>query len=164
MNTISMPSEVYGEEYRVAVEHLIMNVNLLHESGYDFEDIPKDVLAIYYSDFILLELLDGGTLSFVQTQLPLHPSSEQHIISSLTAIGGAELARLFSHYFVGKSDIDPEEADRAFGVAARSENIAELAGRLMWSSEQIRWKPSPEVNRELAELSLARKLETLKEH
>lgn len=159
-----MPSEVYKGEYRTAVEHLILGVNMLHVAGYEFDEFPSDVRAIYYSDFILLELIDAGTLSFVQNQLPLHPSSQQDIISALTTIGATKIAGLFIQYFFGKSDIDPEEADRKFRSAENSENIEELAGRLMWSSTQIQWKPSSEVNGELAELSLARKLETLKEH
>jgi len=153
-----MASERRDLEYRERVEALIFNANVLHSAGFEFDELPSDVRAIYYSDFILLELLEAGAESFVETQLPLHPATENDVIKALERIGAAETSALFRRYFVGKTEINLLEANDSFAATRKRENVEALADALMLETLQIAWKPEAEVDAELASTVLDRKL------
>lgn len=151
-----MPKKFYEVDYRFAAEELILGINILQESGYEFEDLPADVIAIYYNDFILLELIEGGAAKFQETQLPLHPSTKKDILNGLSRIGAEKLGNVFRQYFVDRDGGDSALIDRFLQEASTTEDVQELNAQLLWTSTQIAWKNDSEVDAEIAELAVAK--------
>ncbi|MEI5681541.1 MULTISPECIES: hypothetical protein [unclassified Mesorhizobium] len=156
MEKFPMPKTVYETDYRSAAEELILGINTLQQSGYEFEEFPADVLAIYYNDFVLLELIEGGAANFQETQLPLHPLTKKDILNGLSRIGAEKLGNVFRQNFVDRDGGDSAVIDRFVKEASQTEDVQELNARLFWTSNQIAWKDDSEVDAEIAELAVAK--------
>lgn len=158
-----MPNEMRQSGYRERAEDLIYFVNFLNVAGYDFDEIPSDVRAIYYSDFVYLRLFKEGARRFASEELPLHPLTERDILDGLVAIGAKSHSEVFRNYFVGQDSIDPDRVDQEFAELAKTEDVELLADRLMLTTKQIEWKSEDAVGAEIARLSLDRRLSASKE-
>lgn len=158
METFPMPSSIRDEHYGLKAEELILGVNLLIAAGYSFDDLPPDVLAIYYSDFFLVEVVERDIAGFREEFMPLSPETERDIAQSLDRIGAGGMKDVFQRHVLAKNIANPSEIDRLIGKAREAENIEKLASNLLDKSTQIEWLEDAEVNARLARLALDRKL------
>ena len=58
MDKFPMSAEARDSDYHVAIGELILTAGMLNNAGYPFEELPEDVVTIYYADFIRQELVD----------------------------------------------------------------------------------------------------------
>ena len=158
METFPMPSAIKDEQYRLKAEELILGVNLLAAAGYSFDDLPPDVLAIYYSDFFLVEVVERDVAGFRAEFLPLSPETERDIAQSLDRIGAIGMKDIFQRDVLAKTVANPADIDMRIAETRKSESIDKLASDLFDRSSQIEWLEDAEVNARLARLALDRKL------
>jgi len=166
MDRIPISLDVRDADYRTAVEELLFAINTLHDAGLDLDEIPDDLMAIYYADFILLELIEAGVGHFRKFQMPLHRLTERDVLSALERIGAVKHRQFFADNILGtRGGIfgfgnTASKADRMLTELGQSENIEELISALLKSTDQIEWVEDAEVNSRLAELTMGQIIRT----
>lgn len=158
METFPMPSAIKGASYDLKAEEVIFGVNLLVAAGYSFDDLPPDVLAVYYADFFLVEVVGRGVANFREEFLPLSRETERDIASALTRVGATGMKDILQRHVLAGSVSDSGKIDRQIATALKTEDVAELASELLDRTLQIEWLPDAEVTARLARLALDRKL------
>lgn len=158
METLPMPSAIRDREYGLRAEELILGVNLLVAAGYSFDDLPPDVLSVYYADFFIVEVVERGVASFREEFLPLSRETERDIASALNRVGATGMKDVFQRYVVTRSVPDPAKVDGLIATALQTENVVELTSNLLNQTAQIEWLDDAVVTARLARLALDRKL------
>lgn len=160
MDKFPMSLDVRDADYRTAVEELIFSVNTLEASGLEFDDIPADVLSVYYADFVLLELVEAGVGEFRDNQLPMNPLTERDVLAALDRIGAPGHRKFFADVILGAREripglrISASKADRMLADIGQTENLEELTGALLKNTDQIEWIEDGAVDSRLAELAM----------
>ncbi len=158
METFPMPSAVKDSSYGLKAEELILGVNLLMAAGYSFDDLPPDVLSVYYADFFIVEVVERGVANFREEFLPLSRETERDIASARTRVGATGMKDIFQRYVLARSVMDPAKVDGLIATALKTENVAELTSNLLDRTSQIEWLDDVEVSARLDRLALDRKL------
>ncbi|MAZ18586.1 MAG: hypothetical protein CL535_19945 [Ahrensia sp.] len=162
MDKFPMSAEARDSDYHVAIGELILTAGMLNNAGYPFEELPEDVVTIYYADFIRQELVDAGVKHFRKNHMPMHTDAEQGALAALERIGAMRHREFFADAILGAPrglfgyGISASKADGMLAEAGRSENVAALIYELLRASEQIEWMEGDESDMKVAELMLDR--------
>ena len=162
MDKFPMSAEARDSDYLVAIGELILTAGMLNHAGYAFEELPEDVVTIYYADFIRQELVEAGVKHFRKNHMPMHPDAAQGALAALERIGAVRYREFFADTILGAPrgffgyGISSAKAESMLAEIGQSENVEALIHELLKGSAQIEWLEGDESDKKVAELTLDR--------